>query len=222
MLGLRLENLNNHKVTLVDYGVGNLLSVQRSLEMHDVEVFVTSDPDEIVNSSKLVLPGVGAFPRAMSTLYSLGLVEPIQEFVQRERPLLAICLGMQLLMDSGSEFVETKGLGIISGRVKMLPKKAIDENSLKLPNVGWSELFPYAGSDWSNTLLNTIQPGNSAYFVHSYIAEPLSEFNLVSYAFFGGHKFPAVVTDGYTTGCQFHPEKSGKIGLKIIENFVNQ
>jgi glutamine amidotransferase len=213
----------NSKITIVDYGVGNLLSVSRSLEKFGAPVVVTSDANVVAKSEKVILPGVGAFPKAMESLNRLGLVDGISAFLERDRPLLAICLGMQLLMERSNEFTVTNGLGVISGVVEKLPSLSLTGESLKVPHMGWTEIFPYKDevSNWSNTILSDTKPGDAAYFVHSFMALPREDSSLVAYARFGGHTVPAVVSHRYTTGCQFHPEKSGVVGLRIIEKFVS-
>lgn len=212
--------MSRQRVTIVDYGVGNLLSVRRSVENRGAEVLVTSDPLEIELAERLILPGVGAFPRAMMLLQELRLVESLKKFIESQRPMLAICLGMQLLMDKSYEFVETEGLSIISGEVRELSKYSTAGMKIKVPHIGWNQLLPYENSDWSNSILRGISSGSSVYFVHSFAVKVKEEQAVLSYANVGGHQIPAAISHGYTTGCQFHPEKSGAVGLKIIENFL--
>lgn len=210
-------------VTVIDYGVGNLLSVKRSLENQGAQVCVTSDPNLILSSQKLVLPGVGAFPRAMQALRDLKLVEVIKEYASKQNPLLAICLGMQLLMEIGEEFVQTDGLGLIPGRVVELPRKTLDGKALLIPHIGWNQLLlPRDSSDWNKTILHNTEVGDTVYFVHSFVVKPSDKKNIVAYSRYGGYEIPVVITRDSVTGCQFHPEKSGLVGLKIIRNFIAQ
>lgn len=207
-------------VTVIDYGVGNLLSVQRGIEHCGATVTLTADPEKILASKRVVLPGVGAFANAMQALESLGLVEVIHELAKRETPLLGICLGMQLLLDESEEFGLTAGLGLISGRVIPVPAKTLVGIQQKIPHIGWSGLKPSEESlGWGGTLLNDNSPGDAAYFVHSYMAVPTDATNLIAGCNYGGHFIPATIAKGKITGCQFHPEKSGEVGLKILRRF---
>lgn len=208
------------EVTVIDYGVGNLLSVQRGLEKCGARVILTSDPNTILNSSRVVLPGVGAFPDAMNALERLNLVTTLQEFATKKQPLLAICLGMQLLMNESDEFGLTSGLGLIGGRVEMLPTLKITGELQKIPHIGWSSLEPSTPNlSWRQTLLSDNNYGDSAYFLHSFAAYPINEHNRVADVDFGGHRISAVIAKDKITGCQFHPEKSGEVGLKILRRF---
>ena len=213
--------MDKKQVTIIDYGVGNLLSVQRGLEFCGAKVTITSNVQTILNSERIVLPGVGAFPNAMSALNNLGLVSVIQKFADLRKPLLAICLGMQLLMDESEEFNLTSGLGLIPGRVVPVPNFTIDGKCQKIPHIGWSGLYP-PGIDevWGKTLLQDVKVGEATYFVHSYMVEPTDSKNIVAEATYGGHQVPAVIKRGQITGCQFHPEKSGEVGLKILRQFI--
>ena len=211
------------KVTIIDYGVGNLLSVQRGFEHCGAKVVLTSDPEVILKSQKVILPGVGAFPNAMEALKQLDLVLVIQELARLKKPLLAICLGMQLLMEESEEFGVTAGLGLISGRVVAVPNKSLEGNPQKIPYIGWGSLQPTnSASDWTDTLLQDNEPGDAAYFVHSFMAEPSDQKNKVAHSVYGGHRISAVIKKDQITGCQFHPEKSGEVGLKILRRFISQ
>jgi glutamine amidotransferase len=211
------------EVTIIDYGVGNLLSVQRGFEKCGAKVALTSDPKEILSSSRVVLPGVGAFPNAMNALSALNLVSAIQELGKIGTPLLAICLGMQLLLDESEEFGITPGLGLIPGCVIAVPGKSVDNRIHKIPHIGWSGLYSSDSSDaWAGTLLENNKAGDAAYFVHSFMAQPLHEINQVAHVEYGGHNISAVISKDQITGCQFHPEKSGEVGLKILREFIKQ
>lgn len=211
------------EVTIIDYGVGNLLSVQRGFESCGARVVLTSNPDQILSSKRIVLPGVGAFPNAMEALNSLDLITVIQELDRLSTPLLAICLGMQLLMDESDEFGVTAGLGLIPGRVVAVPKEDIAGDLQKIPHIGWSALKSSAQShNWSGTLLQDNEIGEAAYFVHSFMAQPADHKDLLAHANYGGHRISAVISKNQITGCQFHPEKSGEVGLKILRRFIKQ
>jgi glutamine amidotransferase len=209
------------EVTVIDYGVGNLLSVKRGLEHVGAKVNLSSDPETILSAAKVVLPGVGAFPNAMQALHKLDLIWVIEKFAKLDRPLLAICLGMQLLMEESEEFALTPGLGLIPGRVIAVPAESTDGNFQKIPHIGWSALNPSSETqNWDDTLLRNNGQGEAAYFVHSFMAQPEDPMNQVAHTMYGGHRIPAVISKGKITGCQFHPEKSGLVGLKILESFI--
>ena len=207
------------EITVIDYGVGNLLSVSRGLEHCGAKVNMSSDPDFILESKKVILPGVGAFPNGMRALIELGLDTVIKEVVKNDVPLLGICLGMQLLLDESEEFGLTKGLGVIPGKVVPIPNKSVGGEIQKIPHIGWNSLVN-SGEDWQNTILQETREGDATYFVHSFMASPHKSENRIADVLYGGHKISAVIAKGKTTGCQFHPEKSGAVGLKILRNFV--
>jgi glutamine amidotransferase len=209
------------EVTIIDYGVGNLLSVQRGFEYCGARVVLTSNPEVILSSKRVVLPGVGAFPNAMEALNKLNLIPVIQELDKSHTPLLAICLGMQLLMDESDEFGVTAGLGLIPGRVVAVPTKTTGGDFQKIPHIGWSILCSSNETDdWNQTLLRDNKREDAAYFVHSYMAQPSDQRNQIAHAMYGGHRISAVISKNQITGCQFHPEKSGEVGLKILRRFI--
>ena len=210
------------EVTIIDYGVGNLLSVKRGFEHCGAKVKLTSDPETILSSQRVVLPGVGAFPNAMAALEKLNLVTVIQELARLKKPLLAICLGMQLLLEESDEFCTTSGLGLIPGRVVAVPNTTIKGDPQKIPHIGWSSMqLPDVTRGWSGTLLQNNGPGDAAYFVHSFMAQPSEEKHKIAHAIYGGHRVSAVIAKDQITGCQFHPEKSGEVGLKILRRFIS-
>ncbi|MEI7612343.1 MAG: imidazole glycerol phosphate synthase subunit HisH [Betaproteobacteria bacterium] len=211
------------EVVVIDYGVGNLLSVQRGLEHCGAKVALTSDPEKILAASRVVLPGVGAFGNAMQALEQLNLVLVIQELAYRQISLMGICLGMQLLLDGSEEFGDTAGLGLIPGRVIPVPAKMTTGESQKIPHIGWSAMHPpTASADWKGTVLEDNRPGDAAYFVHSFMAVPTDSAHCIAECSYGGHKITAAIGRGKITGCQFHPEKSGEVGLKILRRFISQ
>ena len=206
------------EVTVIDYGVGNLLSVQRGFERCGAKVRLTANPSEILASRRVVLPGVGAFASGMQALQQLGLVDVLQELGHRQTPLLGICLGMQMLLDESEEFGITPGLGLISGRVVSMPSQSIEGQRLKLPHIGWSSLQP-SHEGWEATLLQDNFTGDAAYFVHSYMAVPDDPKYRIADCVYGGHLIAATIGHEQIIGCQFHPEKSGEVGLKILKRF---
>ncbi len=206
------------RIVVIDYGVGNLLSVQRGLEHCGADVVLTADPDVVLQAERVVLPGVGAFGNAMQALAERNLVEPLQQIAGRGTPLLGICLGMQLLLDESEEFGITRGLGIIPGRVLAIPQQTTANLPQKIPHIGWNALV-LADVPWRDTLLADTVPGDATYFVHSFMAVPDDHVHRLADCVYGGHRIPAVIARGRTTGCQFHPEKSGEVGLSILRRF---
>jgi glutamine amidotransferase len=211
--------MRTSEITVIDYGVGNLLSVSRGLEHCGAKVNVSSDPEFILKSKKVILPGVGAFPNGMRALIELGLDFVIKEVVNNDVPLLGICLGMQLLLDESEEFGITKGLGVIPGKVVPIPNRSINGEIQKIPHIGWNSLINL-GTNWKNTILDEVREGDAVYFVHSFMASPETVEDRLADVLYGGHKISSVIAKGNTFGCQFHPEKSGEVGLKILRNFV--
>ncbi len=208
------------EIHVIDYGVGNLLSVRRGLEHCGATVSQTSDAETILAAKRVVLPGVGAYANAMAALNALGLVDVIRELAHRGVPLLGICLGMQLLLDESDEFGLTRGLGLIPGRVVNVPEQSVMGEPLKIPHIGWNKLLPATPErGWQGTVLADTRAGDAAYFVHSFMAVPASPEHRIADCDYGGIRIPAVIGHGQITGCQFHPEKSGEIGLKILRRF---
>jgi len=210
-------------VVIVDYGVGNLYSVQRALKHLDASVEVTSDPEKLLRAQKVVLPGVGAFNDSVDELTRLGLFSALREVVTHGSILLGICLGMQLLFDESEEFGLTAGLGIIPGRVVPIPKKAIFRGKpIKIPNIGWNELKIMDNNQiFERNLLKGIEPDATFYFLHSFMAEPAERQHQTAYMEYGELQIAAIVCKENVFGCQFHPEKSGEYGLKILKNFLD-
>jgi glutamine amidotransferase len=209
------------EVVIIDYGIGNTLSVQQGFEEIGVHAIITSDIKLISRAKYLVLPGVGAFQKAMQALHNLNLVETIVKIANQGVPILGICLGMQLLLDESDEFGLTKGLGLIPGRVEKLPIGKDDNSPIKIPQINWHELVPSnAQLDWKNSLLNNQRPNDSVYFVHSFMAKPYNSNHILANYICGGNNISAVIAKDNIIGCQFHPEKSGRVGLEILRNFI--
>jgi glutamine amidotransferase len=210
------------RVTIVDYGIGNVMSVRRAFEHFGAEVVLTDSPAKIADADRLVLPGVGAFADGMQGLASRGLEEPIKGQIARERPFLGICLGMQMMFDASEEFGQHAGLGIVPGQVVPIPAVGTDGQMHKLPHIGWSSLvMPPGRSSWDGGFLAGIAPGDDVYFVHSFTALPGSPAHRLADCHYDGVVISAAVVRGNAHGCQFHPEKSGTVGLKIIANFLS-
>lgn len=210
------------KVTIIDYGIGNLLSVRRAMEYFGAEVVYSGSPSEIANSDRLILPGVGAFAKSMDALRQQNLIPAIHEFVSRERPFLGICLGMQMLLESSDEFGEHAGLGLIPGRVVAIPNKGIDHSSHCIPHIGWNALvMSERRPSWSGTLLDGTKNGEYVYFVHSFTAIPKDERHRLADCHYNGLVISAAISRDNVAGCQFHPEKSGDVGLRMMNNFLS-
>jgi len=197
-------------IAIIDYGAGNLFSVKNALDYIGESNFITSEPDEIRRADALILPGVGAFPDAMKKLNESGFPDVLAEEVEK-KPLLGICLGMQALFEKSFEFCETAGLGFIPGTVDWIRFREGEEN--KLPHIGWNQLEITQNSP----LLSGLSTGDSVYFVHSYMAYTAPEYIAATCDY--GSTITAFVQHGNVYGAQFHPEKSGEVGLQILRNF---
>ncbi len=198
-------------VVVVDYGMGNLRSVSKALERVGANVQVSSNPKDVISAKALVLPGVGAFKDAVLNLKRLNLWDAIKDFLDSGRPFLGICLGLQLLFEVSYEFGETEGLGFFKGKVVKfeLPK------GYKIPHMGWNQVFKNKDSK----LFKGIKNGEFFYFVHSYHVLPKKKQDTLAESDYG-YKFACAVSKGNVFALQFHPEKSQRAGLKLLENFV--
>ena len=200
-------------VTIIDYGSGNLRSVQKALERVGVEARITDDPNVVAESSHLVLPGVGAFGDAIRAIRGRGLVEPILAHIRADRPFLGICMGLQLLFESGSEGGHHEGLGVLAGEVTRfeLPR------GMKIPHMGWNQV------SWRTA--GTSRPagndGDHFYFVHSYVARPRDETVIAATSDYGG-PFCAAVARGRLFATQFHPEKSQSAGMELLRTCMRR
>ena len=199
-------------IAIVDYGVGNLFSLEQSFRAIGAEVTVTADPEVLRSADKILLPGVGAFGDAAEKLRATGLDKVVVEEAQKGKPLMGICLGMQLLFEEGHEYGCHKGLGLIPGKVVSM--KDVIPRELKIPHMGWNALIFKKESP----LFSKIQPGDCVYFVHSYYAAEC-EVAVIATAEYGA-ELTAAVQKGNVFGCQFHPEKSGPVGLRILQAFA--
>lgn len=196
-------------IAIIDYGAGNLFSVKNALDYLHVANRITDNPQELAAADGLILPGVGAFRDALTMLNDSGFTPVIKEQVAAGKPLLGICLGMQMLFEKGYEFGETDGLGLIPGCVQL-----IDGGGLKIPHMGWNDLTLLHQCPLSADITN----GDYVYFVHSYRAET-SDAYISCYTMYN-EKIPALVFRDNVYGAQFHPEKSGQVGMDILENFA--
>jgi glutamine amidotransferase len=202
-------------IALIDYGIGNLRSVQKALEHVGADVTLTEDPAVIRSAAKVVLPGVGAFGDGMKGIRARGLVEVVQEVMRAGTPLLGICVGMQVLFEASEEMGEHEGLGILPGRVVRFPTPSeAGQRPLKVPQTGWNQIDPCRASP----LFHGLPPGSFAYFNHSYYCDARPEETLATtdYSF----PYPSIVGTANVYGIQFHPEKSQSVGLTLLKNFV--
>ncbi len=205
-------------IAIADYGVGNIFSLKRSLEYLGVDSILTDDPKVFAQAEKLILPGVGAFPDAAKKLEEKGFTETIKEEAKKGKPILGICLGMQLLLDEGMEYGRTNGLGLIPGSaIDMKPR--LERKGLKTPQMGWNGLI-FPEEKERDSLFKNVDEGEFVYFVHSFWGDVKRE-SLIAYTDYGFDVTAAIRKDN-VMGVQFHPEKSGKIGLKILENFAKE
>ena len=195
-------------IAIVDYGAGNLMSVHNSLDFLGYENKIAASPEVIKQAAGVILPGVGAFPDAMDALHASGLTDAVLQ-AAREKPFLGICLGMQMLFEESDEVRPCKGLGLLPGRIERIRTR------LKLPQIGWNALDILR----PNAMTEGVQQGDYVYFVHSFMAVPAEEGDLAAVTDYGA-RVPAMVARGNLFGCQFHPEKSGKVGLEMMKNFA--
>ena len=209
------------RIVVIDYGLCNLLSVHNALKHLGVDASVTHDPSELTGADAVILPGVGAFEDGMSGLRQRGFVEAVHGYVRSGRPLLGICLGMQLLMDQSLEFGVHEGLGLIAGEVVPVDCLSVDGSKLKLPHIGWNGLLR-AERSWDGTMLAGLPEGVEMYFVHSFRVVPKDRGHILAETEYGGKRFCSVVAKGNVYGCQFHPEKSSSMGLRLLGNFIHQ
>lgn len=198
-------------IAIIDYGVGNLFSLQSSLEKVGAETVVTSDKAVIDKADKIILPGVGAFEDAAKKLKETGLDEVVKAQAKKGKPLMGICLGMQMLFERSYEYGCHEGLGLLKGSV--VPLQGYIDDRLKIPHIGWNALH----FTRENPLLKYCKEGDCVYFVHSYYASDCKDCVIATAEY--GKEVTAAVADGNVMGCQFHPEKSGEVGLRILRAF---
>lgn len=199
-------------IAIVDYDMGNLRSVEKAFVKLGLEAKVTRTPEDILNASHIVLPGVGAFKDCMRNLDQYGLIDPLLKSIEAGKPFLGICLGLQLLFEESSEFGVHKGLGVLKGRVVRFPSAGVE--GLKVPHMGWNSI----NKKKESPLMKDIPEGEYFYFVHSYYAAPEDAGATLTTTDYGLEFVSSIAKDNITA-CQFHPEKSQKAGLKVLKNF---
>jgi glutamine amidotransferase len=208
---------------VVDYGIGNVFSVCNALRAIGCEAQLTGDLAAIRKADRVILPGVGAFARAMDALHARGISDALRDFVATGRPFLGICIGMQVLMDRSSEFGDTQGLGFVPGTVERIASQSPFGHHLRVPHIGWAPLVPSHGSGegWRRTALEGADAaGDAVYFVHSYHCQPADPQQRIAHVDYDGLEVTAAIRRDNITGLQFHPERSGKAGQKILEQFL--
>lgn len=197
-------------IAIIDYDAGNLKSVEKALQYLDEECIVTRDKDELLKADKIILPGVGAFGDAMEKLHKFGLVDVIHKLVKENKPFLGICLGLQLMFESSEEGPGVKGLGLLPGKIVKFPEK----EGFKIPHMGWNSIDVKEGS----RLFKGVSNNSYVYFVHSYYLQAENENDVAATTEYITHVHASVEHDNIFA-CQFHPEKSGDVGLRILKNF---
>ena len=206
------------KITIIDYGCGNILNLARAIKFIGYEVDITHDKNKIINSSYVILPGVGAFGNAMKQIEKYNLHNTILEYAKSNKPLLGICLGMQILLTVSYEFGVHKGLGLIEGKVIKISNEKNKE--IKIPHMGWNEIYPNNNKkEWKNKILKNSSIGKSFYFVHSFVCITKDYDSTIAVCNYSDISIPAVIATGNVYGCQFHPEKSADNGLAVLKNF---
>lgn len=207
------------KIVIVNYGLGNIFSIHRAINFLGYHAVISGDPEEIRSSDRIILPGVGAFGDGMQALKKKKLDDVLKECAVENKPMLGICLGMQLFLSSSEEFGLNEGLGLIPGSVKRLPSPHPAGLQYKIPHVGWSQVFPKADGDKLN-VFTEVPEKTFMYFVHSFHVVPENDEYVLAHSVYGGFEFCCAVRRGSVRGVQFHPELSGKAGLKIYEQFL--
>jgi glutamine amidotransferase len=209
-------------VAIVDYGMGNLFSVDQACKKAGLSAFVTSSPEEVAESQGAILPGVGSFPDAMEALDRLGLTSVLKDLAASGAPLAGICLGMQLLMTESHEFGLHKGLDFFKGEVVPFLPTSTNGRTLKVPQVGWNQIYDKGqGSlQWEDSPLAGLESGEYMYFVHSYYIRPEDETVVLSTSTYGDTEFCSSLIQGNIFGCQFHPERSGAVGISVYRELA--
>lgn len=207
---------------IIDYGIGNVFSVSQALVHLDASVTLTSDPAAIRAADRVILPGVGAFGRAVDTLRAMHLDETIHAFIETGRPFLGICVGMQVMMEIGLEFGTHQGLGLFKGSVEQIALDDADGRPLRVPLIGWNAIHPTTPSRWQGTPFANVAPGADFYFVHSFAAKVTDPTEVAATAHAGAGQLTAAIQRDNITGVQFHPERSAESGRAFLSGFLAQ
>ncbi len=207
-----------NQFAILDYGLGNIRSISNALKAIGARSFVSRNASEIKRAAALILPGVGSFGQGMHNLKSHDLIDCIYQFSESGKPILGICLGMQILMEKSEEFGNHAGLGLIRGEVRKLPLKSTNQH--RLPHISWNNIYNKDNHNWFNSIFSGVNSHDKVYFLHSFAVEPNDEKNILSLTTYGNCEFVSSVKCNNIYGYQFHPEKSGDVGLKILKNFT--
>lgn len=212
------------RVVIVDYEAGNLFSVEHACKAVGLNPVIVNKAADIIKADALILPGVGAFGDAMKNLHRLDLVNSLLDFTAAGKPFLGVCLGMQILFSVSKEFGEHRGLNLIEGEVVKFPASNNDGKQIKVPQIGWNQIFHPASSSnkWTGTPLENIADEEFMYFVHSYYATPSCSQNVLATTDYEGFSYCSAVTKGNIFAVQFHPEKSAAEGIKIYRDWANK
>ena len=211
------------KAYVVDYGIINLKNIVRGLEKVNADVEICSHPKQLENASSIVVPGVGAFKTGMEELKKRGFDEGLARAVETGLPTLGICLGMQLFMQEGFEHGQSLGLGLIDGAVERIPLLTSDGQKRKVPHIGWTKLVPPDRQEaWKNSCLSSLSSNSFCYFVHSFMARPKKADEILAECMYDELPIVAAIKSNNLTGLQFHPERSGPVGLKILDQFLDE
>lgn len=211
--------MNNKLIVILDYQLGNLFSVKQACERVGLHAVVSSQKDDIDKADAIILPGVGAFAEAMKNMHKLDLVEPLKNFVASLKPLFGVCLGQQLLFTESEEFGSSKGLDLIPGVIKRFPSYEGSNNLIKVPQIGWNHIYKRS-VPWENTPLADMKQNSYVYFVHSYYVVPSDPLNILALTNYCGIEYcSAVIKKPNIFAAQFHPEKSGELGIGVYERW---
>lgn len=208
------------KVLVIDYGIGNIFNVIRAVKYLGFDCKLSSKADEIDHADSIILPGDGAFGDTTKEISKRNLIKPIINHAARNKPLLGICVGMQILSTYSKEFGYHKGLNLIPGKVIKFNVLKNPKHKYKIPHLGWNNIQRPENKSWNNTIFYGIRNKDCVYFIHSYVFIPKKTANILAFTEYAGQTYASAVQQGNVIGCQFHPEKSGKTGLKIISNFL--
>jgi glutamine amidotransferase len=205
------------EVVIIDLGIGNLYSLKSAIEHLNYKPIITDDPKILYDSNQIILPGDGAFKYAVDIMKKKNLFETLKNLDFKKNKLLGICLGMQLLLNNSSEFEKSDGLGIIPGENVKLKEKSIENESIDIPHINWRHIeFNQKKDD----ITKVIEKDDEFYFIHSYLAQPENAKHLIAFYNYAGNKIPAIIKKDLAYGFQFHPEKSGKPGLRLLKQFL--
>ena len=212
---------NKARIVIVDYGMNNLFSVKHACDYFALNSVITSDRTKILNADAVILPGVGAFGDAMANLATLDLISPLKDFVDSGRPLMGICLGLQLLFSESEEFGKFKGLDIIHGSVMRFRNEGSESEIIKVPHIGWNQMLKSVNvALWDNSPLCGISDGEYVYYAHSYYVVPENSAMTLAVSNYGGTEFCSGIINENIFALQFHPEKSAHEGIKIFRNWI--